>query len=234
MTGKQRQKKNKRLDRRKSVIILCFFVHFRFSTEKMRLFLLLTLVFIPLVYSSPISLGEEFNLPSLENLESHIDKLWGNFKKGYGFIYNTTTEEIHRFKIFAQHVKLIIQHNIEHDLGLHTYRLGVNKFATLVKHKIESLKLNFSYYFDRQTKNFVDNSMVIKIKNVNVHNILAFVNNRLRLHPLSLYPCQLIGVIKVLSHQSKIKVNAARVGHSVAYVELNSKVDEFFFLRLCD
>ncbi|CAF1667633.1 unnamed protein product [Adineta ricciae] len=26
---------------------------------------------------------------------------------------------------------MIVQHNIEHDLGLHTYRLGINKFATL-------------------------------------------------------------------------------------------------------
>jgi len=87
---------------------------------------------IPLIASTPpISLGDGFFLPTLENIESHIDNLWSNFKKGYGIVFNTTTEELHRFKIFANHVKMIIQHNIEQDLGLHTYRLGINKFAIL-------------------------------------------------------------------------------------------------------
>ncbi len=99
----------------------------------MRLIILCVIALIPLVTSSPVALADDFSLPSLENIESHIDSLWTNFKSGYGLIYNTTVEEIHRFKIFAKHVKMIIQHNIEHDLGLHTYRLGINKFATLVK-----------------------------------------------------------------------------------------------------
>jgi hypothetical protein len=101
----------------------------------MRLLVLITIGFIPLIASSPVQLGDGFSLPTLENIESHIDNLWSNFKKGYGIVYNSTTEEVHRFKIFATHVKLIIQHNIEHDLGLHTYRLGINKYATLVKGK---------------------------------------------------------------------------------------------------
>jgi hypothetical protein len=87
---------------------------------------------IPLICSKSVSLGDGFYLPALENVESHIDNLWTNFKKSYGIIYNTTTEELYRFKIFANHVKMIIQHNLEHDLGLHTYRLGINKYATLV------------------------------------------------------------------------------------------------------
>jgi len=87
---------------------------------------------IPLIYSTPpISLGDGFYLPKLENVESHIDNLWSNFKKGYGIVYNTTVEELHRFKIFAHHVKMIMKHNLEHDLGLHTFRLGINKFAIL-------------------------------------------------------------------------------------------------------
>jgi hypothetical protein len=99
----------------------------------MRLIILFTIVGISLVTSSPISLGEKFSLPSLENIETHIDNLLINFKKGYGIVYDTSVEEINRFKIFANHVKMIVKHNMEHDLGLHTYRLGINKFATLVK-----------------------------------------------------------------------------------------------------
>ena len=103
----------------------------------MRLILVLTLVLLPLVTSSPVSLGEESPLPTLENIETHITNLWGNFKKGYGLVYNTTVEELHRFQIFTKHLKMIVKHNLEHDLGLHSYRLGINKFATLVS-SIES------------------------------------------------------------------------------------------------
>ena len=102
----------------------------------MRLVVVFAIVSISLVKSSPISLGDEFHLPSVADIESHVDKLWTNFKKGYNVVYNTSVEELHRFNIFVKHVKMIVQHNIEHDLGLHTYRLGINKFATLVSRGI--------------------------------------------------------------------------------------------------
>jgi hypothetical protein len=102
----------------------------------MRLIILFTIILIPLVTSLPISLGDGFLLPSIENIESHINNLWTNFKKGYGIVYNTSVEEVDRFKIFANHVKFIIQHNLEQDLGLHTYRVGINKFATMVNKTI--------------------------------------------------------------------------------------------------
>ena len=102
--------------------------------------ILLTVVSISLVASSPFSTSNEFSLPSLENIESHIDHLWTSFKTAYGIVHDTSFEEIHRFKIFTNHVKMIIQHNTEHDLGLHTYRLGINKFATLVKMRINQKK----------------------------------------------------------------------------------------------
>jgi hypothetical protein len=126
---------------------------------------------IPLTYSTPVSLGDGFYLPTLENVEFHIDNLWSNFKKGYGIVYNTSAEEIHRFKIFANHVKMIIKHNLEHDLGLHTYRLGINKYATLVNRTMNKIKFFILYYlFSRQMKNFVDNLMDIVVKKILVRN----------------------------------------------------------------
>lgn len=96
-------------------------------------FVLLSLIFLlPLVLTSPFRATEEFSLPSLEDVESHIDQLWTNFKAGFGIVYNTTAEEFHRFSIFTRHVKMILKHNLEHDLGLHTYRLGINRFAAMV------------------------------------------------------------------------------------------------------
>ena len=94
---------------------------------------LISIALIPLALAAPpVSLGDGFYLPTLENLGAHIDGLWRNFKIGYGIVYNGTQEELHRFKIFSNHVKMIIEHNLQHDLGLHTYRLGINKYATLV------------------------------------------------------------------------------------------------------
>ena len=99
----------------------------------MRLILICTLLLLPEIGGSPISLEEGFTLPTLENVEAHLSNLWQNFKKGYGFVYESSAEEYHRFQIFAGHVKMIIKHNLEHDLGLHTYRLGINRFAAMVK-----------------------------------------------------------------------------------------------------
>ncbi|CAF1368786.1 unnamed protein product [Adineta steineri] len=109
----------------------------------MRLLLLFSIVSISLVTSSPVSVGDGFSLPSVDNIEAHIDNLWISFKRGYTLVYNSTVEEIHRFKIFSKNVKMIIQHNIEHDLGLHTYRVGINKFATLTN---EEFRQQFNGY----------------------------------------------------------------------------------------
>ena len=92
----------------------------------------LAVFLLPLIGSTPVSLGDGFYLPSVDNVESHIGDLWRNFKKGYGIVYNTTTEDSNRFKIFANNIKTIVKHNLEHDLGLYTFRLGINKFAALV------------------------------------------------------------------------------------------------------
>jgi hypothetical protein len=130
---------------------------------------------IPLICSTKVSLGDGFFLPSLKNIESQVDNLWTNFKKGYGIKYNTT-EEVQRFKIFANNMKMIIKHNLEHDLGLHTYRLGINKYATLVNRGVFFLSRRFcSFFLFRQIKNFVKNLMDIDAIKILVCVILIFV-----------------------------------------------------------
>jgi len=93
--------------------------------------LIIGISLIPLICSTSVSLGDGFHLPSLDKIETDIHNLWSNFKKVHEIVYNSTTEERHRFKIFTDHVKMIVKHNFEHDLGLHTYRLSINKYATL-------------------------------------------------------------------------------------------------------
>ena len=166
---------------------------------------------IPLISSTPVSLGDGFYLPTVDNLESHIGNLWSNFKKGYGIVYNTTMEELHRFKIFANHVKLIVKHNLEHDLGLHTFRLGINKYAAMVKSTL--IQYEEFFYLFRQIKNFVRNSMVIDVIKMLVYLIRMFVVYIFQLHPMLLFLFLLIGVIKVSLHPLKIKPNVVHVGH---------------------
>lgn len=97
----------------------------------MRLLISIVVLF-GLAAAGVLTIENDFHLPKLEHLDSHIHGLWTKFKTGYGFVYNSTKEELTRFQIFTNHVKMIIKHNFEHDLGLHTFRLGINRFAAMV------------------------------------------------------------------------------------------------------
>lgn len=89
------------------------------------------ILLVPLISAQTESSEDDFVLPSLEDLKSNLKELWENYKKGFGLIFTTTTEEIHRLRIFKKHLKMIIKHNLEYDLGLHSYRLGVTNHTEL-------------------------------------------------------------------------------------------------------
>jgi len=59
------------------------------------------------------------------------DQEWEIFKAKYERKYLSTPEHDQRRSIFISNLRLIQKHNAEHALGLHTYTLGVNKFADL-------------------------------------------------------------------------------------------------------
>lgn len=185
----------------------------------MRLIEIILIVGIILIPSiSSVSLGDGFYLPNIENLETHVDSLWSNFKKGYGIVYNTTADELHRFRIFANNMKMIVKHNLEHDLGLHTFRLGVNKYAAMVNWRRDLFEMVILSF--RQIKNFVKNLMDIDMIKNHVYYIRIFVVYIFLHHLISLFQFPSIGVIKVWWHQSKIKPNVVPVGHLARYVVL--------------
>lgn len=194
--------------------------HFRFGLARtMRLcwnLFVLGLVLVP----SAVSLGDGFTLPQLDNVESHISSLWKKFLSGYGIVYNTTVEEVHRFQIFTEHVKMIVKHNLEHDFGLHTYRLGVNKYAAMVIELDVDGKHRFStmfFFLSRPMQNFDDSSTVIVSRRIVAANLPRSVIRTSRRRPTALFPCRSIGVIKVWSLPWKIKLSAGHVGRSVPY-----------------
>jgi len=56
---------------------------------------------------------------------------WELFKSTYEKTYADVNEETTRRLIWEDHLALIASHNREHDLGLHTYTLGINKYADM-------------------------------------------------------------------------------------------------------
>ncbi|CAF2632084.1 unnamed protein product [Rotaria sp. Silwood2] len=64
-------------------------------------------------------------------LDNQLGNEWALFKSVYQKQYNTTEEENIRQKIWERNLAKIHQHNLEADLGIHTYTLGMNRFGDL-------------------------------------------------------------------------------------------------------
>jgi len=64
------------------------------------------------------------------DLNLRLNQHWENFKRVHNKQYNGL-EEVTRRRIFNKNVRFVAHHNIEADLGLHSFRLGVNQFADL-------------------------------------------------------------------------------------------------------
>jgi len=82
----------------------------------MKAFIALSLLLV-CVYSAP-------------TFDSKLDAAWTLFKGVYEKQY-TFAEEINRRSIWEANLGLIRKHNLEADLGLHTYTLGMNRFGDM-------------------------------------------------------------------------------------------------------
>jgi len=83
----------------------------------MKAFIGLCLLFV-CVYSAPT-----FNV--------ELDETWGLFKRTYEKTYASFDEEVQRRSAWEANIDIIRKHNLEADLGLHTYTLGMNKYGDL-------------------------------------------------------------------------------------------------------
>ncbi|KAI3379572.1 hypothetical protein SNEBB_009560 [Seison nebaliae] len=64
-------------------------------------------------------------------LDESLNEHWNDFKTIFHKSYKNKIEEFNRRRIFDNNVEYIKKHNIEHDLGQHTYTLGLNEYADL-------------------------------------------------------------------------------------------------------
>jgi cathepsin L len=81
---------------------------------------------------------------------------WTLFKRVHEKQYNSVAEEGNRRTIWEANVAKIRQHNLEADLGLHTYTLGMNRFGDLTTEEFKQQMNGFKVSaqktdFDRHT-----------------------------------------------------------------------------------
>jgi cathepsin L len=76
-------------------------------------------------------------------VDTSLDGIWEAYKVKFNKKYEATEERIRRV-IFEENVAKIRRHNLEHDLGLHTYTLGINKIADLTNKEYRETVLGIS------------------------------------------------------------------------------------------
>ncbi|GIY62558.1 cathepsin L [Caerostris extrusa] len=62
--------------------------------------------------------------------DQQLDEHWENFKKTFGKHYNDR-EEVIRRTIWERRVADIVRHNLQYDLGLHSFRKGINEYSDM-------------------------------------------------------------------------------------------------------
>jgi len=87
-----------------------------------------------------------------------LDNSWALFKRTHEKQYSTVEEEVARRTVFEANLAKINKHNLEADLGLHTYTMGMNKYGDLTheefKKQMNGLKMKVkadTSDFDRHT-----------------------------------------------------------------------------------
>jgi len=88
----------------------------------MKLFILIAFVFC-FVHSVPTYLE---------------DAEWITWKNTHGKVYEQH-EESHRRSVWEENKRFVLKHNYQYDIGVHTYKVGMNKFADLTNEEFRAI-----------------------------------------------------------------------------------------------
>ena len=106
----------------------------------------------PHFYSSPLTSGRMapslslrlcllLSVAALCAAAADVPDEWLEFQRRFGRVYRPEEEHFRR-QVFSENLERIRQHNVEHDAGRSSFRLGVNQFADFTneefRHKILS------------------------------------------------------------------------------------------------
>jgi cathepsin L len=79
-------------------------------------------------------------------IDEQLNNQWALFKRVHEKQYQSVEEEAARRTIWEANLAKIEKHNLEHDLGLHTYTLGMNRFGDMTheefKKQMNGLKIS--------------------------------------------------------------------------------------------
>ncbi|CAF1131708.1 unnamed protein product [Rotaria sordida] len=82
------------------------------------------------------------------------DDEWTLFKRTYGKQYNSVEEEANRRTIWEANLAKIHKHNLEADLDLHTYTLGMNRFGDMTHEEFKKQMNGFKMSTRTDTSEF--------------------------------------------------------------------------------
>ncbi|CAF1688403.1 unnamed protein product, partial [Adineta ricciae] len=109
------------------------------STPIMKAFIALCVLFVG-AYCAPM-------------LDEQLGNQWTLFKRVHEKQYNSVEEETARRNIWEANLAKIQKHNLEADMGVHTYTLGMNRFGDMTheefKKQMNGLKISAD---DKQTE----------------------------------------------------------------------------------
>lgn len=97
-------------------------------------------------------------------LDTKLDKLWDLWKSGQNRLYDNKNEELYRRTVWEKNFYTVAMHNMEHDMDMHTYRLGMNSFADMT---VEEFVKQRNGLLQSKTKKPA-NRQIFDAKNVNV------------------------------------------------------------------
>jgi cathepsin L len=86
-----------------------------------------------------LSCARAFTLQGQANVE--LDSYWEEFKRAHNKQYDSQFDFVRRL-IWESNLKYVQRHNMEHDMGKHSYSLGMNQFADLTHEEFKAMYLS--------------------------------------------------------------------------------------------
>ncbi|XP_020578327.1 oryzain alpha chain-like [Phalaenopsis equestris] len=90
---------------------------------------------------SIISYGERHRIRKPERGEAEVREIYEMWIEHNGRSYNELDEKERRFEVFRDNLRYIDEHNAAADAGVHSFRLGLNRFADLTNEEYRASHL---------------------------------------------------------------------------------------------
>jgi hypothetical protein len=87
-----------------------------------------------------------------EKSEEEARRMYTEWMAEHGKIYNAIGEEERRFAVFRDNLRHIDEHNVAADAGVHSFRLGLNRFADITNEEYRSTYLGVRNKPERERK----------------------------------------------------------------------------------